>query len=72
MKKKLNRRRIFVRAIWSAASRMTAVCLGAVTGSMIYKLIGSRIDGGWCTAGTILFVGFLFMLFAEYEKGTLN
>jgi len=72
MNRKLNKRRIVIRAIWSAASRMIAVCLGAVVGSMIYSLINGHITNGWFTALSILFVGFLLMLFAEYEKGMHN
>ena len=64
--------KVFVRAIWSSLSRMIAVSLGAVAGTIVARSVGNHITHAWPVAIAILFVGFMAMLFAEYEKGRHN
>jgi len=71
MKPQLNRK-VLIRAIWSSISRMVGVSLGAISGTLVGRSIGDKITNTWGIALTLLFVGMILMLIAEYEKSMHN
>lgn len=60
-------RRAFRRAFWSSTSRMIGIVIGALVGSLIFKLAGSSLQG-WTPVIVLGAIGFLLIAFAEYEK----
>jgi uncharacterized membrane protein YccC len=72
MKRKPINKKAFARAGWSALSRMIGISLGTVAGSVIAHSLGSRLDNALWLAVVLLVLGFLAMLFAEYEKNIHN
>ena len=60
-------RRAFRKSLWSSISRLIGVCLGAGAGSLLYKLVGSGLQG-WGTALGMLIISVLLMVIAEYER----
>ena len=71
MKRQVNKR-AFVRAIWSALSRMIGISLGTVAGSVVAHSLGGTLDHAVWFAVVLMFLGFFAMLFAEYEKSIHN
>ncbi len=60
-------RRAFRKSVWSSLSRLIGVSLGAGAGSLLYKLVGSGLQG-WGMALTLLAVSVVLMVIAEYER----
>jgi hypothetical protein len=60
-------RRAFRKSVWSSLSRLIGVSLGAGAGSLLYKLVGTGLQG-WGTALLLLTVSVVLMVVAEYER----
>ena len=60
-------RRAFRKSVWSSLSRLIGVSLGAGAGSLLYKLVGTGLQG-WSTALILLTVSAILMVIAEYER----
>jgi len=60
-------RRAFRKSLWSSLSRLIGVSLGAGAGSLLYKLVGTGLQG-WGVALLMLVVSILLMVIAEYER----
>jgi hypothetical protein len=64
--KKVNRIAL-KKSIWSSLSRVVSIVLSAGAGGMIHKMIGTGIEA-WGVASLMVVLGFIAMLFAEYER----